>query len=484
MEIFLFMSRHNSEQTPYVRPGAINGPLRVLPENQRYFTDHSGKPIYLVGAHTWVNLMDRFEPDRQVQMRYSSSSDSTQAEFPDNYLDFMVNAGLNFIRLWVVSENPRWGPYTPDEEVYFSPLPWARSSVPGAIGGGNKFDLGSLNQEYFERLRTRVMQARDKGIYTSIMLFFGGSTGNNPNFWPAGTKNPWESHPFRRENNINGVDGDPDGDGYGYETHTWPLPDKVWEYQRAYIHKVIDSVHDLDNVLYEVSNEDEADNMGHDGNLAWQTAVIEEVHRYEAEMYPTQRHMIGFTAGRGLANEELLQSPADWISPDNYPRTTDVLMADGRKPVIWDTDHVNTDQITVDQAWRSFLRGNHPISMDGYKLWDNDFRPRPSDLAMRDTRYYAEKIGLASMTPTMDEALCSTRFCLRHPGQEYLAYQPEAGSAITLHIDAGTYTVEWLNVDTHTITPGQQIQAEGGQQTMQTPFDTAPAVLYLKVSAG
>lgn len=475
------MSKQNFNETRLqIRPRPIDGPLRVHPANRRYFTNNSGQPIYLVGAHTWVNLIDRFESDRQAQMNYSSPTRASNGGVPDNYLDFMVNAGLNFIRLWMVSENPRWGPYTPDEHVYFSPLPWARSSTPGAFGGGNKFDLGTFHQEYFDRLRTRVTQARDKGLYVSIMLFFGGSTGNNPNFWPKGTKNPWASHPFHRENNINGVDGDPDGDGYGYETHTWPLPDKIWEYQKAYLHKVIDSVHDLDNVLYEVSNEDEADNMGHDGNLAWQIAVIEEVHRYETETYPTQHHMIGFTAGRGLANEELLQSPADWISPDNYPRTTDVLLADGRKPVIWDTDHVNTDQITVDQAWRSFLRGNNPISMDGYKLWNNDFRPRKSDLAMRDTRYYAEKIGLAGLTPTKDELDCSTRFCLHHPGAEYLAYQPEAGGEIKLQLDTGRYAVEWFNVDTHTILPGNQVQVEQGVQTFQPPFSTAPAVLYLK----
>lgn len=467
---------------PVLKFTAIDGPLRVHPDNRRYFTNNSGRPIYLVGAHTWVNLMDRFESDQQPQMNYSSPAGSTHTGVPDNYLDFMVESGLNFIRLWVISENPRWGPYTADDQVYFSPLPWNRSDEPGAIGGGNKFDLNTFNPAYFERLRTRVMQARDKGLYASVMLFFGGSTGNNPNFWPAGTKNPWLSHPFRRENNINGVDGDPDGDGYGYETHTWPLPAKVWAYQTAYIHEVIDTVHDLDNVLYEVSNEDEADNMGHDGNLAWQSAVIEEVHRYEATVYPAQRHMIGFTAGRGLANEELLQSPADWISPDNYPRTTDVLMADGRKPVIWDTDHVNTDQITVDQAWRSFTRGNNPISMDGYKLWNNDFQPRASDLAMRDTRYYAEKMDLAALTPTKDEADCSTRFCLRNPGAEYLAYQPEAGGEITLQLVAGTYAVEWFNVDTHTLLPGGLLRVETGEQTLCAPFEAAPSVLYLKRS--
>ena len=30
---------------------------------------------------------------------------------------------------------------------------------------------------------------------------------------------PWEYHPFHQANNINGIDGDANGDGEGYEIH-------------------------------------------------------------------------------------------------------------------------------------------------------------------------------------------------------------------------------------------------------------------------
>ena len=42
-----------------VRAQAATGPLRVNSANPRYFTDGSGKAIYLTGSHTWANLMDR-----------------------------------------------------------------------------------------------------------------------------------------------------------------------------------------------------------------------------------------------------------------------------------------------------------------------------------------------------------------------------------------------------------------------------------------
>ena len=34
------------------------GPLRVSTANPRYFTDGSGKAVYLTGSHTWASLQD------------------------------------------------------------------------------------------------------------------------------------------------------------------------------------------------------------------------------------------------------------------------------------------------------------------------------------------------------------------------------------------------------------------------------------------
>ena len=49
------------EGTPFtpVRNPTASGPLRKNPANGRYFTDGSGKAIYLSGSHTWANMLDR-----------------------------------------------------------------------------------------------------------------------------------------------------------------------------------------------------------------------------------------------------------------------------------------------------------------------------------------------------------------------------------------------------------------------------------------
>lgn len=41
-----------------VRAQTATGPLRANPANTRYFTDGSGKAIYLAGLHAWSNLTE------------------------------------------------------------------------------------------------------------------------------------------------------------------------------------------------------------------------------------------------------------------------------------------------------------------------------------------------------------------------------------------------------------------------------------------
>jgi hypothetical protein len=67
-----------------------------------------------------------------------------------------------------------------------------------------KFDLEKFNPGYFDRLRSRVIAARDRGIYVGVMLFQGWSIYNHD------YGNPWPLHPFNQSNNINGINGDPD----------------------------------------------------------------------------------------------------------------------------------------------------------------------------------------------------------------------------------------------------------------------------------
>jgi hypothetical protein len=74
----------------------MQGPLRVSPINSRYFTDDSGRAVYLTGSHTWANL---------VETKLEGGAD-----FPyDGWLDFMAAHDHNFMRMWTW-DHPVIGP--------------------------------------------------------------------------------------------------------------------------------------------------------------------------------------------------------------------------------------------------------------------------------------------------------------------------------------------------------------------------------------
>ena len=50
------------------------GPLRVHPQNPRYFADGSGRAVYLTGSHTWANLQDQGPKDPPKPFDYEPLS--------------------------------------------------------------------------------------------------------------------------------------------------------------------------------------------------------------------------------------------------------------------------------------------------------------------------------------------------------------------------------------------------------------------------
>ncbi len=421
--------------------------------------------------------------------------------FPyDEYLDFMSAYHHNFMRLWMF-EQPQNACWT-DSVLYFDPVPWARVQSTGsgmANDGLPKFDLTAWNESYFTRMRQRILQAGERGIYCAVMLFQGWSL----NVTGKGL-DPWIMHPFNGANNINGVDVPYLGwdNDEAPSLHSLHNP-AVLAHQEAYVRKVIDTVNDLDNVLYEVINEG--------GSMAWQVHIVDYVHAYERGK--PKQHPVGITSGTPwLKNEPILASSADWYSPVNQPNwwnrqnfayvedyRENPPVADGRKVSFSDTDHLWGHGGNPKWVWKSFLRGHQPIFMDpwqglyleateeiapwsftgGISKDQRDYPDwEPTRRAMGDTRRYAEKMDLAKMTPQPE--ICSGSYCLANPGEEYLVYLPEGGS-VTLDLCAhpGIYSVEWFFPQLGRTMPGAKPLPGGDYLATTAPF-TGDAVLYLK----
>lgn len=449
------------------------GPLTVCRSNPRYFADGSGKAIYLAGSHTWAN----FATDQGLKEPPAGFSYK-------NYLNFLVNHHHNFFRGWLwelaySEQGPNGGP------CYWDPFPWQRIGPGKATDDKLKFNLDKFNQAYFDRIRERVKEAGAKGIYVSIMLFQGYGIQFN--------RNEKDGYPLDGRNNINGVDGGP---GYGSNTLEFPA---VTAKQEDYVRRIIDTVNDLDNVLYEISNES--------GSYAtqWQYHMIDFIHQYEAGK--PKKHPVGMTFQyKGGSLSDLYESNADWISPgtdSGYGYPTDPPAADGRKVVVADTDHsyfwigLKKDGLKAQQAWvwKNFLRGNQTLFMDPYlakikernnpsgESSDPYFGTKPDPYwetirqAMGRTNLYAHKMNLSKCTPQNN--LSSTNYCLADAGVEYLVYQPDSSKTFTVKLLSGKYNYEWFNPTSGKAVKTGTLDAVNGATSFEIPF-MGDAVIYIK----
>ncbi|MGH7146328.1 MAG: DUF6298 domain-containing protein [Nitrospiraceae bacterium] len=412
------------------------------------------------------------------------------------FLDFLQAYGHNFFRLYAW-EQARYHNTIKSDDFWFEPSVYERTGPGRALDGKPTFNLDRFNESYFERLRTRVIEAGRRGIYVSVMLFNGWSI--QPKAGSYADNNPWRAHPFNAGNNVNGISGDVNDsnrlwrilglgmvDG-GRETHV-SIQNPVNPYQKAYVRKVVDAVNDLDNVLYEISNESPAD------STEWQYDMIRYIRAYEAKK--AKQHPIGMTATwPGGKDAVLFRSPADWISPNN--ETKDYLnnppVATGDKVIVSDTDHLCGVCGKPQWPWKSFTRGEHLLFMDVY---DGQYPPErrhdpqsPSFVSIRKQLGYivtfARKMDLKAMTPQPE--LCSTGYCLVNlPAHEpeYLVYRPDMTDPISVDLSAasGPLSVEWFDPRTGTSQLGARVRG-GGRHSFAPPF-SGEAVLYIKKVEG
>jgi hypothetical protein len=513
----LAMETATTSASPLTGPHAAAGPLVVSTVNPRYFEAASTdvqrrRAVYLTGSHIWNNFHDGLGPGP------ACSATPERNDF-GAYLELLKKHGHNFIRLW------RWEQFKSQAagggfHLCMTPQPWPRTGPGTAKDGKPKFDLSAFDPAFFDRLRERIIAAGNAGIYVAVMFFDGWALHLSP------APDNVAGHPFHAANNVNDI-----GIRSIVDYQVLPLEPRVQALQEAYIKKVVDTVHDLPNVLYEVANESsgggtldgemaKALNLGDSpeardpgDSTQWQYWVIDVVKRYTREQ-GYDAHPMGMTmqypvAAQQQVNAPLYASAAEWISPGyddeifaqgghpmapNSPPSrwyADPPAGDGRKVVISDTDHYAPGKGDALWAWKSFLRGHHPILMDFGIIdvvhpLDPSFGVPPFEAytlaryAMGDTRRYAERMGLIDMVPRGD--LASTGYALANVGAEYLILQPsEAAEALAVQLPAGEYAVEWFGVASRETASGDVVRVErDGRQTFRAPFGAGPAVLYLK----
>jgi hypothetical protein len=468
--ILVFFSLHSYAQR-------ITTPLKAFSTNPNYFTNGTGKAVYLTGSHTWNTIQDW------------GINDSIQPLDFDAFVEFLLTHHHNFTLLWT-TELPtfRGLPTTKDFPPDFSvaPFPWQRTGPGNGTDGKPKFDLKKFNQAYFDRLRDRVRKLNDAGIYAGVYLFSGE--------WILRFRFSGDGYPFTGSNDVNGID---DGGGKGSVTMT--ATDEITAIQDAYVEKVINSLNDLPNVLWIVSQEAPLDSKWWNGHL------ISLVRSYEARK-PLQ-HPIGFGVPDGdLKDSIIINSDADWIAPMSKISPTQTIGKGNpaRKVNINDSDHSyweiwnDTPQANRNYFWINFTQGNLTLFMDPYMLYyprqnrnipqspvngigiGPDMRWENVRNTMGYIRESADRMNLAAMTP--QGRLSSTGHVLANTNPdnpEFLVYSP-SGGPFTVNLTAikGQFKAEWLDPATGASTMGA-IVISGGERTFKPPF-SGDAVLYLR----
>ncbi len=453
----------------------ITSPLRALSTNPNYFTDGSGRAVYLTGSHTWNNLQD-----------WGTNGTARPFDFAA-YVRMLKAHHHNFTLLWTTELPTFHGlPTTASSPPDFTvtPQPWLRTGPGDASDGKSKFDFTKFNPAYFDRLRDRVKRLQSAEIYAGVYLFTGE--------WLNSFRFSGDGYPFTGANNVNGVD-----DGGGIRSVTMTAPNAITAIQDAYVRKVIDTLNDLPNVLWIVSEEAPADSTWWNAHLIALTRAHESGKRLQ--------HPVGYAVLADSRDATILNSDADWIASAARisPTVSRGTGSPSRKVNVNDSDHsyfgMWSDSALVNRNyfWINFTNGNQTLFMDPYVVYypreNRNLCPDPINGIsskpdsrwdnVRDTmghiRGYADRMNLAAMMP--NGGLTSTGHALAAIGvatEEFLVYAPVGGSfTVDLSNRTGRFAVEWMNPATGARTAGAEV-AGGQARTFSPPFG-GDAVLYL-----
>ena len=416
------------------------GPLRVSSTNPRYFTDENGKAVYLAGSYlNEYNLL-------------SGSWDFV------SYLDYLQQQNHNFTRVWGWEQSP-WS-LDSARQFSFTVQPYERTGPGLASDGDLKFDLSGFNQSYFDQLRSRVVAAGERGIYVSVMLFEGFSNQKK-----VGQVNPWLGDPFQAANNINGIDGDPNHNGGGEEFFSLTIP-AIVSLQEAFVRKVVDTLNDLDNVLYEISGD------GLSNSLEWQYHMVDYLKAYQAGK-PNQ-HLVGMSQFYSSSLNEALGSAADWIV--SQVSNLNPGMANQNKPLFLEAaPALFKSNSSYQWIWKSFSRGYNVTYLE--PTVPNATINDALHVAIGQTVAYSQFVDFTPLAP--NSKLCSTGYCLTDPGKEYLVYLP-SGGRVTLDLSASkeSFLPTWFAPAEGTTVSGSPVSG-GTKVSLKPPF-RGEAVLELQ----
>jgi hypothetical protein len=381
-------------------------PLTIDQFSRYYFLNPHGKPLILIGDYTWETFSS---PDFDYNKMFRS----------------LKSRGLNLARVWLWWGCEEFPP--PERKVHIEPF--LREGPGTANDGKAKYNLDKFNPAFFLRLIDFCKAAERHGIYLQLIMM---------DAWMIKHENLWRLNAFNADNNTNGVDGDPLRTGKGTDGKQGFCSlgnQKVLDYQKMYIKKVVETVNVYEGIYFEIANENYY-------SEEWELALCDYIKDIEKDL-PDQ-HM---TIRRDFPSHSYVVQKWD-------PELVHKGIMEKRKlgvPLLFDTDWIinkNDDQVRK-SAWTAVTSGGHFSYMD-------DAIEFYTDTTVEDKRAALHKqidIMAAFIKPVKpwelvpDDKLVKEGKCFVMANNEKLcAYMPEGGEmAIDLSGLKGSIIYKWYN---------------------------------------
>jgi len=220
-------------------------------------------------------------------------SEYTALDLPTyNFVDQMADRGFNLTRVflmdvWQDASNP---------VEHTQCLPWLK------VNG--KFDLLQFDPEYFKKLKAFTEKCRTRGVIIVYAVFDD-----------CGLRYPglFNIHPFKKDNNVQGWFSN-----NAYEMYNTNNA-QAMQVEEAFIDKVMETIGDYENVIYEYSNEPSHANMKWAEKMK---AIIEGKHGKAGKTLYSEHGVAQYHTHHNINNKSQVgEVRPNWIySSDGKPR--------------------------------------------------------------------------------------------------------------------------------------------------------------------
>lgn len=454
-------------------------PIRLHPANPHYFL-FRGNPVVLItsGEHYGAVMNRDFDFRRYLSTLEADGLNYTRL-FGGSYVEVPANS-------FGILHND----LAPEPGRFLAP--WARSDTPGYAGGGNKFDLGQWDADYFSRFHDFLAEAEKRGIIVEVTLFsslYG--------------EDQWQVSPANPANNVNHLDAID-----WKKLHTLENGN-VLAYQEKYVRKLIREANAFNNVIFEVQNEPWSDrsvlssvinpylrppgrdmfpnsvDLADESSLAWQARVAQWIAEEESTL--PNRHLIAQNYSNFRSSVQSLVAGVSIVNFHYaYPEAALLNYGLGKAIAYDETGFLGrNDDDYRRQAWNFMLSGGGVFDAldysftvgheDGSYSESNGPGGGSADLRrqLHVLRQFLQSFDLPALRPDAQVVKHSTGVVprvLSKPGREYAIYFEGNGpTSVTLALPPGKYSSEWLDVKTGSFEQLESFEHKGGEKTLNSP---------------